>query len=82
MGLLENGTHVLWGARRAGYATDELTRAQPVVPALPKGLLGLADRFFPSCQLWQAAATTGAALLGRTRQNARLEVDRRFSDGS
>jgi Insertion element 4 transposase N-terminal len=27
VGLLENGTHVLWGARMAGYATDELTLA-------------------------------------------------------
>jgi Insertion element 4 transposase N-terminal/Transposase DDE domain len=82
VGLLENGTHVLWGARMAGYATDELTLAQQVVPALQKGMLCLADRFFPSYQLWQAAAKTGADLLWRTRQNARLEVDRRFSDGS
>jgi hypothetical protein len=82
VGLLENGTHVLWGARMAGYATDELTLAQQVVPALQKGMLCLADRFFPGYQLWQAAAKTGADLLWRTRQNARLEVDRRFSDGS
>jgi transposase IS4-like protein/DDE family transposase len=82
VGLLENGTHVLWGARMAGYATDELTLAQQVVPALQKGMLCLADRFFPSYQLWQAAAKTGADWLWRTRQNARLEVDRRFSDGS
>jgi hypothetical protein len=66
----------------AGYATGELTLAQQVVPALQKGMLCLADRFFPSYQLWQAAAKTGAELLWRTRQNARLEVDRRFSDGS
>ena len=26
--LLENGTHVLWAARMAGYATDELTLAE------------------------------------------------------
>jgi Insertion element 4 transposase N-terminal/Transposase DDE domain len=82
VGLLENGTHVLWGARMADYATDELTLAQQVVPALRKGMLCLADRFFPSYQLWQAAAQTGADLLWRTRQNARLEVDRRLSDGS
>jgi transposase IS4-like protein/DDE family transposase len=82
VGLLENGTHVLWGARMAGYATDELTRAQEVVPALQKGMLCLADRFFPSYQLWQAAAQTGADLLWRTRQNARLDVDQRLPDGS
>jgi hypothetical protein len=82
VGLLENGTHVLWSARMADYATDEMTLAQEVVPALEKGMLCLADRFFPSYRLWQAAAQTGADLLWRTRQNARLEVDRRLPDGS
>ncbi|RPI16472.1 MAG: IS4 family transposase [Acidobacteriales bacterium] len=80
--LLENGTHVLWAARMSQYATDELTLAQDVVPRLRKGMLCLADRFFPSYKLWQAAAKTGADLLWRTRQNARLDVDRRLSDGS
>ena len=80
--LLENGTHVLWAARMSKYATDELTLAQDVVPRLRKGMLCLADRFFPGYKLWQAAAQTGADLLWRTRQNARLDVDRRLSDGS
>jgi hypothetical protein len=82
VGLLENGTHVLWAAHMGPYATDEITLAQKVVPALQKGMLCLADRFFPSYQLWQAAASTGADLLWRTRQNARLEIDRRLPDGS
>jgi hypothetical protein len=82
VGLLENGTHVLWAARMAPYATDEITLAQQVVPALQKGMLCLADRFFPSYRLWQAAAKTGADLLWRTRQNARLDVDQRLPDGS
>jgi thymidylate kinase len=52
------------------YATtDEITLAQHIVPALRPGMLCLADRFFPSCQLWQAAARTGADLLWRTRQS-------------
>jgi hypothetical protein len=80
--LLENGTHVLWAARMDKYETDELTLAQDVVPALQKGMLCLADRFFPSYKLWQTAAHTGAELLWRTRQNARLEIDRRLPDGS
>lgn len=80
--LLENGTHVLWNARMAGYATDEITLARDVVPALQKDMLCLADRFFPGYKLWQAAAKTGADLLWRVRQNARLEVDRRLPDGS
>ena len=80
--LLENGTHVLWAARMSKYATDEIPLAQDVVPALRKGMLCLADRFFPSYKLWQAAARTGADLLWRTRQNARLDVDQRLPDGS
>jgi hypothetical protein len=82
VGLLENGTHVLWAAHMAPYATDEITLAQQVLPALREGMLCLADRFFPGYQLWQAAAKTGAELLWRTRQNARLDVDRRLPDGS
>jgi len=80
--LLENGTHVLWAARMSKYATDEITLAQDVVPALSKGMLCLADRFFPSYKLWRAAARTEADLLWRTRQDARLDVDRRLADGS
>jgi hypothetical protein len=80
--LLESGTHVLWAARVDKYATDELTLAEEVVPALQKGMLCLADRFFPSHKLWQKAAATGADLLWRTRQNARLEIDQRLPDGS
>ena len=80
--LLENGTHVLWNAHMAAYATDEISLARDVVPKLRKGMLCLADRFFPSYELWQAAAKTGADLLWRVRRNARLEVDRRLPDGS
>ena len=80
--LLENGTHVLWAARVDKYTIDELTLAEEVVPALQKGMLCLADRFFPSYKLWQKAAAGGVDLLWRTRQNARLETDRRLPDGS
>lgn len=80
--LLENGTHVLWAARMSKYATDEITLARQVVPALRQGMLCLADRFFPSYELWRKAAQTEADLLWRVRQNARLDVDRRLPDGS
>jgi hypothetical protein len=80
--LLENGTHVLWGAHMDRYATDELTLAEKVVPSLRQGMLCMADRFFPSYKLWRAAARTGADLLWRTRQKARLEVEKRLPDGS
>jgi len=82
VGLLESGTHVMWAARMSQYATDEITLATSVVPALRKGMLCLADRFFPGYQLWQKAAQTGADLLWRVRRNSRLEVDSRLADGS
>jgi len=80
--LLENGTHVLFGANMDRYSTDELTLASQVIGRLCKKMLCLADRFFPGYDLWHAAAATGADLLWRTRQNARLDVDQRLSDGS
>jgi hypothetical protein len=80
--LLENGTHVLWAAHMDKYATDELTLAEKVVPALGKGMVCLADRFFPGYKLWRMAAGTGADLLWRTRRNARLDVEKRLPDGS
>jgi hypothetical protein len=80
--LLENGTHVLFGSRMGPYAADEIILAEQVVPALRPGMLCLADRFFPGYKLWKSAAQTGADLLWRTRQNARLDADRRLPDGS
>jgi hypothetical protein len=74
VGLLENGTHVLWGAHMDRYATDELTLAHQVFPWLRPGMLCMVDRFFPGYKLWRAAAKTGADLLWRMRQNARLDV--------
>jgi hypothetical protein len=80
--LLENGTHVLWAARMDKYATDELTLAEAVLPALQKGMLCLADRLFSNPKLWQKTTATGADLLWRARQNAHLEIDQRLPDGS
>jgi hypothetical protein len=80
--LLENGTHVLWAAHMGKYATAELTLAKKVIPSLRQGMLCLADRLFASYKLWRAAANTGADLLWRTRQNARLDVEKRLPDGS
>lgn len=82
VGLLESGTHVLWAAHMDKYKTDEITLAARVIPALRKGMLCLADRFFPAYDLWQKAAQPGADLLWRVRKNARLEVDQRLPDGS
>jgi hypothetical protein len=80
--LLENGTHVLWSAVMDKYAKAETTLALSVAPALRKGMLCMADRFFPSYKLWRAATQTGADLLWRVRRNARLDLEKRLPDGS
>ena len=58
------------GLRMGRYATDEIPLAEDVVPALRKGMLCQADRFFPSYELWRRAARIGADRSGaraRTR---------------
>ena len=45
-------------------------------------MLCMADRFFPGYKRWSMAVKTGPDLLWRTRQNARLDVEKRLSDGS
>jgi Insertion element 4 transposase N-terminal len=44
--LVENGTHVLFGARLGAFAEGETTLAHDAVPALRPGMLCLADRQF------------------------------------
>jgi hypothetical protein len=82
VGLLENGTHVLWAAQMSQFATSETTLAKDVVKALRKGMLCLADRLFPGYQLWENAAKTEADLLWRTKRTAHLDVEQRLADGS
>ena len=80
--LVENGTHVLFGARLGRYADSETTLAHDVVPALQPGMLCLADRHFFGHALWQAAAITGADLLWRVKGNLRLPRAAVLADGS
>src|SRR5438309_2652543 len=80
--LVENGTHVLFGARLGGFAEGETTLAHGALPALGPGMLCLADRQFFGHALWQAAAATGADLLWRVKRNVRLPRETRLADGS
>ena len=80
--LLENGTHVLFGAELGRYNTGEATLAKKVVTRLPADSLCLADRSFFSYPLWKAALTSGAALLWRARADLILPKLKRLSDGS
>ena len=80
--LVENGTHVLFGARLGRYAEGETTLAHDVLAALRPGMLCLADRQFFGHALWQRAAGTGADLLWRVKSNLRLPREQVLPDGS
>ena len=80
--LLENGTHVMFGAEMSGYRTGEATLAHKVIRNLPPDALCLADRGFFSYSLWKEAVATGAQLLWRVRDDLILPKLRWLSDGS
>jgi hypothetical protein len=80
--LLENGTHVMFGAELGSYRTGEATLAKKVVRRLPADALCLADRNFISYSLWRTALTSGAALLWRLRGDMILVKLKRLPDGS
>ncbi len=80
--LVENGTHVLFGARLGGFGEGETRLARAALPALRPGMLCLADRQFFGHALWQEAAATGADLLWRVKGNARLPREAVLADGS
>lgn len=80
--LLENGTHVLFGAEMGRYNTGETTLAKKVVERIPRDALCLADRRFFGYALWNKALASGAALLWRVSNNLILPKLRRLPDGS
>ena len=82
VGLLENGTHVLFGVELGGYKDSEVSLAHRAIKNLKPGMLCLADRGFSGYPLWQAANQTGAQLLWRIIKNRKLPVLQRFEDGS
>ena len=62
--LVENGTHVLFGARLGGFAEGETTLAHGAVPALGPGMLCLADRQFFGHALWGRPSPPGPTCCG------------------
>lgn len=80
--LVENGTHILFGARVGGYRMSEAQLAQEVLDQLQPDMLCLADRGFFSYSLWQRATKTEAGLVWRVKSNLLLPVRQRLSDGS
>lgn len=80
--LVENGTHVLFGAQMGRCDTGETTLAKKTVAELKAGMLCLADRLFYSFKLWNRARASGADLLWRIKKNMRLPCWKRLPDGS
>jgi len=82
VGLVENGTHVLFGAEMSGCRTGEPTLARKVIVGLRRNMLCLADRNFFSYELWRQAQKTGAALVWRLRKQINVYKTKQLADGS
>ena len=80
--LMENGTHVLFGAQIAGCKVSEIALAREALTHLTPGMLNLADRNFFSFELFDHAAQTGADLLWRVKKNLILPRLKVLPDGS
>ena len=80
--LCECGPHAIFALRMGPYRTHESSLAQELIGELKPGMLCLADRLYANFSLWQKAAESGAALLWRTRSNAKLPLEQVLSDGS
>jgi hypothetical protein len=80
--LVENGTHVLFGAVPGRFKDSEIVLAKNVTPRLTKGMLCIADRLFFGYDLWKDVKKTGADLLWRGKKNLILPCLKRLDDGS
>jgi hypothetical protein len=80
MTLIEAGTHAVIDA--VSGPESEQVQARALLGSLGPGMLLLADRNFPSWNLWNAAATTGAHLLWRAKTSLHLPRIATFTDGS
>jgi len=82
VGLLENGTRILFAIATGAYASGENTLAREVVARLSKGMLCLADRGFFGYELWDQAVATGTDLLWRVKSTLNLGPLEKLADGS
>jgi hypothetical protein len=80
MMLIEVGTHAVIDAVLG--PDSEQVQARALLGALRPGMLLLGDRNFPSWQLWNEAAATGAHLLWRAKASLHLPRIATFTDGS
>ena len=80
--LAECGTLALAGAAFDSIAVGERALFERLLDRLTPGMLLLADRGFPSYDLYTAAARTGAELLWRVSSSFTLPVRKRLPDGT
>jgi len=82
VGLVENGTHVIFGSRLAARDVSEVKVAEEVLPMLKPDMLCLADRGFMGYKLWTLAKSTGADLVWRVRKDFLFPREKELPDGS
>ena len=80
--LAECGTHAMFDAVVGPYTASENALAHELLAKLTPGMCCLADRGFYSFEAWQQAASTGADLLWRVKDNLKLEATKDLADGS
>jgi len=80
--LAECGTHAMFDAVVGPYTASENALARALLAKLTPGMCCLADRGFYSFEAWQQAASTGADLLWRVKDNLKLEATKDLADGS
>jgi hypothetical protein len=80
--LAECGTLALAGAAFDSIEVGERALFKRLLDRLAPGMLLLADRGFPSYDLYTAAAATGAELLWRVSASFALPVKKRLADGT
>lgn len=82
VGLVENGTHVFFGAEMDRCDVGETTIARRILSKLRKNMLCLADRNFLCYPLWEQAVATGARLVWRAKLQLVMPKIRKLADGS
>ena len=80
--LAECGTLSLLGAAFDSIAIGERELLTRLLDRFAPGMLVLADRGFPSFDLWQETAATGAQLAWRVSASFALSVIERLADGT
>jgi hypothetical protein len=82
LAFAECGTMALLGAVFDSIAVDERTLVARLLDRFAPGMLVLADRGFPSFELWRDAVATGADLAWRVSASFTLPLVERLPDGT